>query len=79
MNVESKDKLIHTAVPSIFDVPNPPSATTIKRKLPQHYELLVTKRLQLQSEINDFVNSQLSPEHSNQDICNQNVIILLCF
>lgn len=35
MNVTLKDKLIHNAQPSLFDIPNPPSAVTLKRPLPK--------------------------------------------
>ena len=38
-NVKKK-KLIHTAVPTLFDVPNPPPKVTLKRSLP-HRENVV--------------------------------------
>ena len=36
MNPAKKNSLIHTAVPTIFDVPNPPPSVTPKRPLPKH-------------------------------------------
>ena len=35
MNSAKKNSLIHTAVPTIFDVPNPPPSVTPKRPLPK--------------------------------------------
>lgn len=32
-----KKKLIHSAVPTLFDVPNPPQPVTTKRKLPDYH------------------------------------------
>ena len=36
MNPAKKNSLIHTAVPTIFDVPNPPPLITPKRPLPKY-------------------------------------------
>ena len=35
MNPKIKKSLIHNAVPTIFDVPNPPKTVTPKRSLPE--------------------------------------------
>lgn len=37
MNAQQKNRLIWNAVPTLFDVPNPPSKMTIKRKLPDFH------------------------------------------
>ena len=34
MNAQEKKRLIWNAVPAIFNVPNPPSSVTLKRRLP---------------------------------------------
>ena len=34
MNADQKKSLVHKAVPTIFDIPNPPPKVTIQRKLP---------------------------------------------
>jgi hypothetical protein len=34
MNADQKNSLVHDAVPTLFDIPNPPPKVTIKRKLP---------------------------------------------
>ena len=37
MNAANKNKLIHNAVPTIFNVPNPPKQVTLKRKIPEYH------------------------------------------
>lgn len=37
MNAQQRNRLIWNAVPTIFDVPNPPSKLTMKRKLPDFH------------------------------------------
>jgi len=44
MNPATRDKLIHTALPSLFAVPNPPVPVTVKRTLPNHHELPQKRR-----------------------------------
>lgn len=39
MNPQLKNKLVWNAVPSIFDVPNPPAPVTTKRPLPRKRSL----------------------------------------
>lgn len=56
MNAAVKDKLIHNAMPSLFDVPNPPSAVTIKRPLPKR-ETQPRKRPKTESAIHTKVTS----------------------
>lgn len=34
MNINTKNKLVWNAVPTVFDVPNPPQQTTLKRPAP---------------------------------------------
>ena len=34
MNADQKKSLVHNAVPTLFDIPNPPPKVTIQRKLP---------------------------------------------
>ena len=38
-----KKKLIHTAVPTLFDIPNPPPRLTLKRSLPQRKNIEIKK------------------------------------
>ena len=35
MNPVNKKSLIHTAIPTLFDIPNPPQRITPKRSLPK--------------------------------------------
>ena len=42
-NVKKK-KLIHTAVPTIFDIPNPPPRVTPKRPLPHRHSAEMCKK-----------------------------------
>ena len=44
MNVVKKNSLVHNAVPTLFDVPNPPPKVTMKRKLPNRTETVEPKR-----------------------------------
>ena len=39
MNTAMKNKLIHNAVPTVFDVPNPPPKLTPKGQLPKYHPL----------------------------------------
>jgi hypothetical protein len=39
MNATTKDKLIHSALPSQFLMPNPPAPVTVKRRLPERCHL----------------------------------------
>ena len=36
MNISTKNKLIHTAVPTLMNMPNPPAKLTPSRPLPNH-------------------------------------------
>ena len=38
MYAPTKNKLVHDAVPTLFDIPNPPARVTIKRKLPIRHD-----------------------------------------
>lgn len=49
-NVKKK-KLIHTAVPTLFDVPNPPPKVTLKRSLPHRENVEMPKKQKLDVEM----------------------------
>ena len=42
MNPAKRNSLIHNAVPTIFDVPNPPPLLTPRRPIPKHHETVQT-------------------------------------
>jgi len=44
MNVKERNKLISTAVPTVFDIPNPPKKVTTTRKLPKKSDIPQKRR-----------------------------------
>ena len=43
MNPQAKIKLIHNALPMLFDVPNPPPKLALKRPPPMEQNIIVPK------------------------------------
>lgn len=44
MHVPTKNKLVHNAIPTLFNIPNPPAKITMKRRLPVRHQQEGPKR-----------------------------------
>ena len=60
MNISTKNKLIHTAIPTLMNLPNPPPKWTPSRPLPKHRIVPTPSPSQIRCDTKKFKISETS-------------------